>query len=87
MAFQMPPIETYFDRHGDTLETRIAYYQTYLTHTDYVAAKLAEAAYIGEKLGENYSKIIDCRKAARKRINELREKIGKKEVNGQATSN
>ena len=71
MAFLMPPIDWYLEQHGDTLETRITYYQTYLTRTDYVAAKLAEAAYTGERLGEDYSEIIRLRKEAREKINEL----------------
>ena len=80
MAFSMPPIEAYFDHHGDTLETRITYYQTYLTRTDYVAAKLAEAAYTGERLGEDYSEIIRLRKEAREKINELQAQATEKEV-------
>ena len=77
MPFEMPPIETYYDRHGDTLETRITYYQTYLSHTDYIAAKLAEAVYMGEKIAEDYSEIIDRRKEARRKINVLTEELNR----------
>lgn len=78
----MPPIETYFDRHGDTLETRITYYQTYLNHTDYIAAKLAETVYTGDKIAEDYSEIIDRRKEARRKINELTEELDRDGVEG-----
>ena len=71
MSFSMPSVEWYIDRHGDTLETRITYYQTYLSHTDYIAAKLAEAVYTGEKIAEDYSEVIRLRKEARDKINEL----------------
>ena len=45
--FTMPPPEWYLERHGDTADTRITYYRTYLMQTDYVAAKIAECAYLG----------------------------------------
>mgnify|MGYP003377924789 FL=1 len=81
----MPSIEWYLDRHGDTLETHITYYQTYLGHTDYIAAKLAEAVYTGEKMADDYSEVIDRRKEARRKINELTEELSQNGTDEECT--
>ena len=65
------PLEWYLERHGNTLSTRILYYKTILIHTDYVAAKLAEAVYLGEPVEEKYGQVLEQRRQARQKIREL----------------
>ncbi len=67
----MEPLKDYLDAHGEAPGAEIEYWQCYLRLTDYVAAKLAEAAYTGERLGDDYSEVIRLRKEARDKINEL----------------
>lgn len=49
----------------------LEYFRTFLAQTDYVANKIAEAAYLGEALDEDYTDVLQARKYARQRINEL----------------
>lgn len=56
--------------------TKLAYYQTLLAQTDYIAAKLAEATAAGTKVTEDYSAILAQRQDARTQINILRERLG-----------
>lgn len=67
----MPPLEWYLERHGDTVDTRVTYYRTYLMQTDYVAAKIAECAYLGRPVEEKYNAILQKREEARQAINQL----------------
>lgn len=64
--FHLPPLEDYPFPELD-------YWQTLLIQSDYVANKVAEAAYLGETVDEDYTEVLKARKYARKRINELRE--------------
>lgn len=64
--FHLPPLEDYPFPELD-------YWQTLLIQSDYVANKVAEAAYLGETVDEDYTEALKARKYARKRINELRE--------------
>ena len=68
---EMPPIEVYLEAFGDKLSTRILYYKTLLIQTDYVAAKLAEAVYLGEPVEEKYGQVLEQRRQARQKIREL----------------
>ena len=56
--------------------TKLAYYQTFLFQTDYIAAKMAEATAAGAKVTEDYSAILAQRQDARTQIDELRGKLG-----------
>lgn len=67
----MPPIEQYLNDFGDTINTRIIYYRTYLIQTDYVAAKLAECAYLGTTVDDKYRDVLAKREEARRHIQEL----------------
>ena len=69
--FTMPPPEWYLERHGDTADTRITYYRTYLMQTDYVAAKIAECAYLGQPVEEKYRSILTKREETRHMLNTL----------------
>lgn len=73
MMVTMPPLEWYLERHGDTLDTRMTYYRTYLIQTDYVAAKLAEQAYLGLPVDEKYGAVLKQRAKARAEIEKLEE--------------
>jgi hypothetical protein len=57
---------------GNCTDTELAYYQTFLIMTDYVAAKIAEAVYLGKTLDEDYSETLTDRQYCRDRINELK---------------
>lgn len=67
----MPPMEVYLRDFGDTDDTRRMYWCTYLLHTDYVAAKIAEAAYLGTEVEEKYRAVLEKREEARQQLNEL----------------
>ena len=67
----MPQLETYIEMFGDKHSTYIGYYRTYLTVTDYVAAKIAEAAYLGTEVEEKYREVLAKREEARQKLNEL----------------
>ena len=56
---------------SDDDNTQLAYYQTYLLQTDYVAAKMAEAMYTGGELDEDYAEVLKKRAECRQKINEL----------------
>ena len=65
----MPELAEYKEQLGDTKSTELIYYQTYLNQTDYVACKLAEAAYSGQVVEEDYTAILAQREVARQMIN------------------
>jgi len=56
---------------SDGADAQLAYYQTYLLQTDYVAAKMAEAMYTGGELDEDYAEVLKKRAECRQKINEL----------------
>ena len=64
--FHLPPIADYEKGEAE-------YYHSFLAQSDYVAAKIAESVYLGEKLEEDYTEILRARKFARQRINEIEE--------------
>lgn len=68
---KMAPMQDYADRHGNTADTKIGFYETFLVQTDYVAAKLAEASYLGKTVDPKYVDILQYRQEAREAINAL----------------
>ena len=68
--YHLPPIKDY-------PFTDMEYYLAFLCETDYIAAKLSEAAYLHEEVTGDYSEVLDARKYAREKINE----INKQEAN------
>ena len=62
--FYLPPI-------ADYPHSELEYWHTFLIQSDYVANKIAEAAFLGEKVDEDYTDVLQARKYARNRINEL----------------
>ena len=65
--YNLPPVDEY-------PFPEIDWYSTFLIQTDYVANKIAEALYLGEELDEDYTAVLQARKFARNKINELRGK-------------
>lgn len=63
--FHLPPLKDYTHTESD-------YYHSFLCASDYVAAKLSEAAYLHEQT-EDYTDVIEARKYARHKINELKD--------------
>ena len=62
--FHLPPLEEYGRPERDWLHS-------FLAQSDYVINKIAEATYLGEEAEEDYTAILQARKFARKRINEI----------------
>ena len=63
---------------GDTIETEIDYYKTFLKQSDYVVAKMLEAYIHGatiEELEYKYNELLIMRQQARDRINELAKEL------------
>ena len=69
--FSMQPLDWYKEQHGDTLDTEVTFYKTFLIVTDYVPSKMMEAQLAGETINEDYSAVLQYRKEARERINAL----------------
>lgn len=46
-------------------------YKAFLSQTDYVACKIAEAQFLGKTLDEDYTEVLQARQYARDKINEL----------------
>lgn len=63
--FHLPPVESY-------PFPEIDWYTTFLIQSDYIANKIAEANYLNEELDENYTDVLQARKFARQKVNELR---------------
>ena len=69
--YHMIPLAGYKALFGDTAETERGFYSTFLAQTDYVAAKLAEAAYLGQAQNEDYTEVLAARQEAREEINKI----------------
>lgn len=68
MLGTMPTLDDLKKQFGDDEKNaELLYYQTFLAHTDYVAAKLAE----GAATAEDYADILQQRKEARQKLNDL----------------
>lgn len=74
MMNEMPPLEWYLDRHGDTDDTRKTYYRTCLISTDYIANKIAECLYLGTQVDEKYLPVLQKRAEYRAAIEALENK-------------
>ena len=70
--FSMQTLDWYKEQHGDTLDTEVTFYKTFLIVTDYVPSKMMEAQLAGETVNEDYSMVLQYRKEAREAINALR---------------
>lgn len=71
MMVNMPPLERYLEDFGDSKNTRMTYYRTFLMQTDYVANKIAESLYLGTPVEEKYRAVLEQRAQARAEIEKL----------------
>lgn len=73
--YHMEPIEGYFERHGDSIDTKIGFYQTFLIQTDYIVSKISELKLNGEDVSADYVDVLTERKMARAAIDELKAEL------------
>lgn len=72
--YNMETLDQVKEMFGDTIETEIDYYKTFLKQSDYVVAKMLEAYIHGatiEELEYKYNDLLIMRQQARDRINQL----------------
>ena len=68
----MLTLDEYKEYKGDTLNTELVFYQTFLIQTDHIPNKIIESQILGED-AEDYTEILNYRKFARQEINRLQE--------------
>lgn len=76
--YNMETLDQVKEMFGDTIETEIDYYKTFLKQSDYVIAKMLEAYIHGatvEELEYKYRDLLIMRQQARDRINELAKEL------------
>lgn len=70
--YNMNQLSVYKERHGDTVETQVDFYKTFLIVTDYIAAKITEMLVQGVQSAailEKYGELLSLRQFARDKIN------------------
>lgn len=76
--YNMETLDQVKEMFGDTIETEIDYYKTFLKQSDYVVAKMLEAYIHGatvEELEYKYRDLLIMRQQARDRINDLAKEL------------
>ena len=76
--YKMETLDQVKEMFGDTIETEIDYYKTFLKQSDYVVAKMLEAYIHGatvEELEYKYRDLLIMRQQARDRINDLAKEL------------
>lgn len=76
--YNMETLDQVKEMFGDTIETEIDYYKTFLKQSDYVVAKMLEAYIHGATIKEleyKYNDLLIMRQQARDRINELAKEL------------
>ena len=76
--YDMKSLEEYEKDYGNSLDTEIGFYQTFLMQTDYIDNKLNEEYILGASksaLKEKYGEILELRKFAREQINRLESEL------------
>ena len=66
----MTTLEKYKEFFDDSAEVEGDYYKTFLIQTDHIPNKIIEAQILGEEV-EDYTEILQARKYARNKINEI----------------
>ena len=77
--YNMETLDEVKEMFGDTVETEINYYKTFLTQSDYVVIKIVEYFINGKTIDElrnKYSDLISIRQKCRDKINELQTQLG-----------
>lgn len=76
--YKMETLDQVKEMFGDTIETEIDYYKTFLKQSDYEVVKMLEAHIHGstiEELEYKYNDLLIMRQQARDRINELAKEL------------
>lgn len=71
MDFDMKSLEDYLTDFGNTKKTKLTYYKTFLSQTDYITSKIAEYMYLNKPVEEKYTIILEEREKAREEIRKL----------------
>jgi len=69
--YNMVSLDEYKEMFGDTMDTEITFYTTFLIQTDHIPNKIIEAQIMGKEIGD-YTEILNCREYCREKINELK---------------
>lgn len=75
LQFNMKSLAGYKEDFGDSIDTEIGFYQTFLFQTDYINNKINEDYILGAskaQLKDKYADILELRKLARDKIKELK---------------
>ena len=68
----MNTLEQFQKDFGESIDSELAYYKTFLIRTDHVVIRAAESLLLLEPSGiDDYLEIVKARRAARVRINQL----------------
>ena len=68
--YNMLSLEGYKEMFGDNQDTELEFYRTFLIQTDHIPNKIIEAQILG-KSADDYTEVLNLRKIARLKINEL----------------
>lgn len=70
--YYMNTLEQFQKDFGESLDTELTYYKTFLIRTDHIVLRAAESLLLLEPSGiDDYLEIVKARRAARVRINQL----------------
>ena len=70
--YHMNTLEQFQKDFGESIDSELAYYKTFLIRTDHVVIRAAESLLLLEPSGiDDYLEIVKARRAARVRINQL----------------
>lgn len=75
--YTMKSLDEYKIDYGDSVETEIGFYQTFLFQTDYISKKIDEEYFLGASKAElkaKYGDILNARQYCREQINRLESK-------------
>ena len=70
--YYMNTLEQFQKDFGESLDTELTYYKTFLIRTDHIVIRAAESLLLLEPSGiDDYLEVVKARRAARVRINQL----------------
>lgn len=70
--YYMNTLEQFQKDFGESLDTELTYYKTFLIRTDHIVLRAAESLLLLEPSGiDDYLEVVKARRAARVRINQL----------------
>ena len=70
--YYMNTLEQFQKDFGESIDTELNYYKTFLIRTDHIVLRAAESLLLAEPSGiMDYLEIVKARRAARVRINQL----------------